>query len=143
MTDRRTRAPRPPNISARTTEGHGTSLVLAKTHSHLMLVLSALLNEWPISAEQISEELRDAKRHLDNLTWPQAVMTDGTTQQKDDFITAMHELTSDLGALSANIPDDFKTTLQTVIRSSWQLLCRLDLELTGVHPTLIEPGSAP
>lgn len=141
------RATTPTPIPATTETGTGLILPIAKALNHIMSVYTAVTREWPMTTSEAIAEIDDAARHLQNLTIPRELMTEGSVEQIGDWLLLLN---NSLTEIRLSIPPDenIATSVNTaVIRllasQTWSLITILDRELTGLEVNNTDPGRLP
>jgi len=135
-------------LEARTPTGAGMITPLVRAIWHILLVHTSIVNKWDMSLSEAIKELEEAKMHIDAATWLKELITPETNTVIKTWITEVDKYIADTQAKvsSRSDPKAHSTVnepaLKTLIKNSWQLVARLDLELTGLPATAVDPGSA-
>jgi hypothetical protein len=129
--------------------GAGTIVPLVKAIWHLLLVREALHNDWDMSLEDAHREIEESMLHVNAFSMNEFMMTNDTVAVIKKWVKDAGVYRNDMHTKYENRTPraTFKSVfedapLKELITNSWQLLARLDLELTGQTADNIDPGTA-
>lgn len=139
-------APEP--IEARTDTGTGLLVPIAKFYGHLATIEASVAREWPLSREAAAAELAEAVNHINSLIpmAGHALFTEETIATTVNWETEVRRESLSLTEVSRMDPEEpltpeMRDSIRDLMRSSWNLLARIDREVTGV--TGADPGRQP
>ena len=140
----------PPSLQmeATTETGRGLLVPIAKALSHLMLMHSAIRREWPLSGDSARTEIAEAVRHLSDMVVPSDLISEELQLELTNWTTELSGSSTVLAAEVVTDPDAPLSearvdTLRQLISNTWRLLALIDLELTGLRPADVDPGTLP
>ena len=132
-------------IAATTDNGTGLILPITKALTHVMSVYTAIAREWPMTAADAQAELEEAKNHLAAATIPEELMTRATVIVINDWKNNLNAAANAIDIATEQPLAEAVSTeqLKSLATDTWQLICQLELELTGLTVGQVDPGRMP